>query len=138
MPFDGAESPFYYLGKIDEVIDLVEAPGQWTQRIYRNRRGQYCLKEVLNMVGVAQVLEPVILRAAADITGKEFCCVESFNDMSDTTQRDVVSVLRRVRDDVAAGRTRLPASSSPPLLLERASPTNRFSKPFGLLHQLFS
>ena len=112
MPFDGAESPFNYVARFDLVIDLIEAPGRWTKRTYRNKHGQYCLKEALNMIGVAEILEPIILRAAAETADREFCCIESFNDLPGTTHRDVVTVLYRVRDDLINGRIRLPISAA--------------------------
>src|SRR5579864_6103009 len=109
MPFDGLESPFNYLVKFDEVIDLIEVPGRWTKGAYRTPGGQYCLKEALNIVGVAEIFEPTILRTAMTVAERKFCCLESFNDCPDTTHADVVFVLGRVREDIVAGRVDLPA-----------------------------
>jgi len=109
MPFDGLETPFSYLAKFAQVIDLIEAPGQWAKHSYRNPGGQYCLKEALNVAGIAEIFEPLILREAVEVTGREFCCLESFNDWPDTMHGDVVFVLQRVRDNIVAGQVTLPA-----------------------------
>jgi hypothetical protein len=110
MPFDGLETPFSYLPKLDQVIDLVEAPNQWIKHTYRSPWGGYCLKEALNMVGIAEVLEPAILKTAGKRAEREFCCIESFNDAPQTTHTEVMAVLRTVRDDIVNGQLRLPAA----------------------------
>ena len=115
MPFDGLESPFVDLAKLDHVIELIRAPGRWTKCVYTNPRGQYCLKEALNIAGAAQLFEPMILRAAAEVTDREFCCIESFNDWPETAHADVVEVLRRVRSEIMDGRCRLPLSKPYPV-----------------------
>jgi hypothetical protein len=112
MPFDGLEPPLNDLAKFDRVIDLIESPGRWTKRTYRNPRGQYCLREALDIVGITERFEPIILKVAAKAAEREFCCVESFNDSPDTAHGDVVFVLRRVREELAAGRF---ASRVPPI-----------------------
>ena len=113
MPFDGLETPLNYLAKFDQAIGLIETPGNWTQHTYRTPRGQYCLKEVLNEVGIAGVFEPIILKTAAKMTEREFCCVESFNDWPQTTHGDVLAVLHQVRSDIVAGKVTLPAVRPP-------------------------
>jgi predicted Kef-type K+ transport protein len=55
MPFDGVESPYRYLEKFDQLIDLVEDPKKWVKHTYVNRRGQYCLIGALTAVGVRTV-----------------------------------------------------------------------------------
>ena len=108
MPFDGVESPFNYLAKLNQVIELMETPGQWVKHTYRTPNGRYCLKEALNVVGVADVFEPIILKAAEEVTGREFCCIESFNDHPQTMRGDVVAVLHQTRTNVLTGKTALP------------------------------
>jgi hypothetical protein len=115
MPFDGVVAPFNYLAKFDQVIDLVETPNHWIKHSYNTPWGGYCLKEVLNVVGVAELFEPVILKAAEEVMEREFCCVESFNDHPLTTQSDVITVLHRVRDNILAGKIRLSPVASQPL-----------------------
>ncbi len=113
MPFDGVAAPFGYLAKFDRVIDLIEAPNQWIKNSYSTPWGGYCLKEALNAVGVADIFEPMILKVAEEVMETDFCCVESFNDYPQTAHADVVTVLKRVRTNVASGRFKLPASPGP-------------------------
>jgi hypothetical protein len=115
MPFDGVAAPFSYLAKFDQVIDLVETPTHWIKHSYNTPWGGYCLKEVLNVVGVAETFEPIILKAAEEVMEREFCCVESFNDHPLTTHADVIAVLHRVRDNMLAGKIRLSLVASQPV-----------------------
>jgi hypothetical protein len=108
MPFDGVEAPFNYLAKFDQAIELVETPGQWVKHSYRTPDGRYCLKEALNVVGIVEIVEPIILRAAEAVTGREFCCIESFNDHPATTRGDVIAVLHQTRTKILAGTVTLP------------------------------
>ena len=110
MPFDGVETPFNYLAKFDQVIELMETPGQWVKHTYRTSSGRYCLKEALNVVGIAEVFEPIILKAAEEVTGREFCCIESFNDHPQTMRGDVVAVLHQTRSNVLVGKAALPVA----------------------------
>lgn len=112
MPFDGVETPFNYLAKFDQVIELMETPGQWVKHTYRTPNGRYCLKEALNVVGIAEVFEPIILKAAEEVTGREFCCIESFNDHPQTMRGDVIAVLHQTRTNVFAGKAALPGPGS--------------------------
>ena len=123
MPFDGLETPFSYLPKLDQVIDLIEAPNQWIKHTYRSPWGGYCLKEALNMVGVAEVFEPVILKTAGRRADREFCCIESFNDAPQTTHAEVMAVLHTVRENIVTGQLTLRATppAAKPGLASRAS-----------------
>jgi len=112
MPFDGFETPFGQLAKFDEAISLIEAPNNWTKHTYRTPRGQYCLKEALNSVGIAEVFEPIILKTAETVMEREFCCIESFNDHPLTAHGDVVAVLRRTRENIVSGKVTLPPPGS--------------------------
>ena len=115
MPFDGVATPFNYLAKFDQVIDLIETPNHWIKHSYSTPWGGYCLKEALNVVGVAEIFEPVILKAAEELMGREFCCVESFNDHPLTTHSDVINALHRVREYVVAGDVRLSPTGLQPV-----------------------
>jgi hypothetical protein len=109
MPFDGAESPYRHLEKFDQVIDLVEDPKKWVKHTYVNRGGQYCLIGALNAVGVEKIFGPIILKTIDEMTDREFCCIESFNDHPETLHRDVVAMLYRTRERIAAGKFKHPA-----------------------------
>jgi hypothetical protein len=91
------------------VIDLVEDPRNWVKHTYINRRGQYCLIGALNAVGVGKIFGPIILKTIAEMTDREFCCIESFNDHPETLHRDVVAMLYRTRERIAAGKFKHPA-----------------------------
>jgi hypothetical protein len=109
MPFDGVGTPFNHVAQFDQVIQLLERPRHWVKRSYANRRGQYCLVGALNAVGVRALFEQSILKTIAEVvTDKEFCCVESFNDHPETQHGDVVAVLQRTREAIAAGKFALP------------------------------
>jgi hypothetical protein len=106
MPFDGLELSFNYLAKLDAVIDLIGTPNTWTKFTYQNPPSGYCLKEALNVVGVAEIFEPIILKVGAEVMDRDFCCAESFNDHPQTAHGDVLTVLHRVRAEIATGRLR--------------------------------
>ena len=112
MPFDGVETPFSYLAKFDQVIERIETPGQWVKHTYRTPNGRFCLKEALNIEGIAEVFEPIILKVAAEMTGREFCCVESFNDHPQTLRGDIVAVLHQTRANILADRATLPGAET--------------------------
>jgi hypothetical protein len=112
MPFDGVEAPIGYVAKLDQVIDLIESPGKWVKHAYRTPSGRYCLKEALNVVGVAELFEPIILKAAAEVMERDFCCIESFNDHPLTTRDDVVATLQVTRANIIAGKTTLPPAGA--------------------------
>jgi hypothetical protein len=46
---------------------------------------------------------------AEAVMDRNFCCVESFNDHPQTAHADVLTVLRRTREDVIAGKIKLPS-----------------------------
>lgn len=102
MPFDGFETPLGEIAKFDRVVALIGAPDKWIKHSYRNPNG-YCLKEALNVVGVAERFEPIILQTAAEMAGRSFCCIESFNDCPQTSHADVLVALDRARAKIVAG-----------------------------------
>jgi hypothetical protein len=127
MPFDGLETPFGPLAKFDHAISLIEIPGNWIKHSYRTPRGQFCLKEALNTLGIAEVFEPIILKTAEEVMEREFCCIESFNDHPLTAHGDVVAVLRRTRENIVSGKIAMP-----PPVPRRASPRwNEYHAPAG-------
>jgi hypothetical protein len=95
------------------VIDLVEDPKKWVKHTYINRRGHYCLIGALNAVRVGKIFGPIILKTIAEMTDREFCCIESFNDHPETLRRDVVAMLYQTRERIAAGKFKHPAVTYP-------------------------
>jgi hypothetical protein len=108
MPFDGVEAPLNYLAKFDQLIALIESPSVWVKHTYRTPNGRHCLKEALNAVGIAEIFESIILKVAEEVTGREFCCIESFNDHAQTSHGDVVAVLHQTRTSILDGKVVLP------------------------------
>lgn len=140
MPFDGIEAPFSYLEKFDQVIEIIETQGKWVKHTYRTPGGRYCLKEVLNVAGIAEVFEPIVLKAAAKTMGREFCCIESFNDHPETLRGDVVAVLRQIRADILARKIALRRAETamPVPLWNKRAESGRGSWPATLWQKLFA
>ncbi|MGE5270802.1 MAG: hypothetical protein ACM3JG_14140 [Thiohalocapsa sp.] len=109
MPFDGVgfASP-KSLDQIDAVIERLGAPERWCKGALRSHDGRYCIRGAVRAVGGAEVLEPVILQAIAEVAGKRFGRIESFNDHPNTSHAQVVAVLSRARDNIVAGRLAAP------------------------------
>ena len=79
----------------------------------------------MNAVGVGNVFEPIILRTIGEISEREFCCIESFNDHPETQHRDVVALLYRIRGSIVAGKFDPPASTFGPRREEARRPTQQ-------------
>jgi hypothetical protein len=76
----------------------------------------------LNAIGVGKLFEPIILKTIDEMTDREFCSIESFNDHPEALHRDVVAVLYRTRGRVAAGKFQHPAVTYGP---QREEPGSR-------------
>jgi hypothetical protein len=104
MPFDGVG----FIGnesvrKMDEVIDLLGTPDKWCKGALRSHDGRYCIRGAVRAVDAADMLEPYILEAIGQVAGKRFRRIESFNDHPNTSHEQVLSVLRRARENLGAG-----------------------------------
>lgn len=114
MPFDGVGFSFDdRMGKIDKVINLLATPDQWCKGTLRTHDGRYCIRGAIMAVDGVGTLQPAVLRAINEVTGRHYWRIESFNDHPDTDHAQVVEVLARARDDLAghlaALRARPPA-----------------------------
>jgi hypothetical protein len=105
MPFDGVgfASP-KSLEQIDAVIERLGTPEKWCKGALRSHDGRYCIRGAVRAVGGAELLEPIILQAIGEVAGSRFGRIESFNDHPNTSHAQVVAVLERARDNIAAGR----------------------------------
>jgi hypothetical protein len=113
MPFDGVESAFGdRLGKIDKVIDLLASPEQWCKGTLRTPDGRNCIRGAIMAVDGTGVLQPLVLQAINEVTGRHYRRIESFNDHPDTDHGQVVTVLTRTRDRLMIGQ--LAAARSAP------------------------
>jgi hypothetical protein len=112
MPFDGVgfASP-RSLEQIDAVIERLATPDKWCKGALRSHDGRYCIRGAVRAVGGAEVLEPVILQAIGEVAGSRFGRIESFNDHPNTSHAQVIAVLERARDNIAAGKR---VTSAPP------------------------
>jgi hypothetical protein len=104
MPFDGIgfvrNDP---LLKIDAVIDLLSTPDKWCKGALRSHDGRYCIRGAVRAVDAADALEPAILLAIGEVAGRRFRRIESFNDHPCTSHDQVIAVLHRAREHIAAG-----------------------------------
>ena len=90
-------------------------------------------------MGAAEVFEPIILQVAAARMGREFCCIESFNDHPKTLRRDVVAVLRQTREEIVAGKFAVPgAETVMPAVRADRRVGNHGSWPATLWRRLFA
>lgn len=104
MPFDGVESVSVdSLRKIDAVIDLLNAPEKWCKGALKSHDGRYCIRGAIRAVDAGESLEPTILQAIGEVSGKRFRRIEAFNDHPDTSHDQVVAVLTRARYRLRSG-----------------------------------
>jgi hypothetical protein len=100
--------------KLAAVERLLATEDHWCKGALRDGQGRFCLLGALDMAGARHLLAPVVLRAARELNGKHYWCIESFNDDRRTTHPDILRVLRRAHETIAAGTVRLgPAAPWP-------------------------
>jgi hypothetical protein len=104
MVYQAAESiEACALAKLAVAERLLASEGHWCKGALRDGRDRYCLLGALDMAGARRLLAPVVLRAVREVSGKHYWRIESFNDSRRTTHADVLRVLRRARETIAAG-----------------------------------
>jgi hypothetical protein len=114
MPFDGVGFGFDdRMNKIDKVIDLLATPDRWCKGTLRTHDGRHCIRGAIMAVDGVGTLQPVVLRAINEVTGRHYRRIESFNDHPDTEHSQVVEVLARARVDMAAGHLAVIRSRPP-------------------------
>jgi len=105
MPFDGVGLGLdERVGKIDKVIELLATPDRWCKGTLKTHDGRRCIRGAIMAVDGVGTLQPVVLRAINEVTGRHYRRIESFNDHPDTDHSQVAEVLSRARDDLVAGR----------------------------------
>ncbi len=101
MPFDGTHAPrLLAYEKIEEVMKLIGSEDRWCKGSLSTLDGRRCLVAALQTVHAQQMLEPIVLHAIKDVTGKHFRRIERFNDHRTTTHATVMHVLGRARDSL--------------------------------------
>ena len=101
MPFDGTQAPrLIAYEKIDEVMKLIGSEDRWCKGSLSTLDGRRCLVAAMQTVHAQQMLEPIVLHAIRDVTGKHFRRIERFNDHRTTSHATVMQVLGRARDSL--------------------------------------
>ncbi len=96
MPFDGVGFGFDdRMSKIDKVINLLATPDRWCKGTLRTHDGRHCIRGAIMAVDGVGTLQPMVLRAINEVTGRHYRRIESFNDHPDTDHARVVEVLAR-------------------------------------------
>ena len=104
MPFDGTHAPpLLAYEKIEEVMKLIGSEDRWCKGSLSTPDGRRCLVAAMQTVHAQQMLEPIVLHAIRDVTGKHFRGIERFNDHRTTTHATVMQVLGRARDSLFEG-----------------------------------
>jgi hypothetical protein len=106
MPLDGSALGFVEderLVKLNAVERLLATPDQWCKGKLRSEDGRRCLLGAMQAVEARQLLEPIILQAASEVSRRRCWRVEFFNDDPRTTHADVMQVLSRARERVLDG-----------------------------------
>ncbi|HJU15296.1 MAG TPA: hypothetical protein VJ770_02395 [Stellaceae bacterium] len=92
----------YALLKLAAVERLLADEDHWCKGALRDGNGRFCLLGALDVAGARHLLEPVMLRAVREVSGKRYWRVESFNDDRRTTHPDILRVLDCAREQVAS------------------------------------
>ncbi len=113
MPFDGRNFiENRALDRIDAVTRLLATERRWCKGSLQTPDGRYCLVGAMQAVHAQALLEPFILRAIRDVTGRSCWRIEAFNDRRSTDHATVLCVLHRARERIAAGEPPYPARPS--------------------------
>jgi hypothetical protein len=105
MPFDGTgDGRGEVLQKLERVIDLLSNEERWCKGIAETPGGRRCLMGAIRKAEGQLLLEPIVLQAIREVTGRNYWRIESFNDAKATSHALVLEVLERASENVAAGR----------------------------------
>ena len=114
MPFDGRDysTRIDALEKIDRVIEQLPSEERWCKGALYTVDGRRCILGAMQAVNGAMVLKQPILQAIQEVTGRRYTAIETFNDRRTTTYAQVVTVLRRARQDILDGSAGCAASAT--------------------------
>ena len=103
MPFDDAwyRGEARALGKIDEVIDLLNDGKGWCKQQLHIGNRRHCIVGALRTVGAEADLRGPILEAIRQVTGRRYARIEFFNDHPLTRFPLVLKVLKQARENIA-------------------------------------
>lgn len=105
MPFDGTDLGLFGnhpLARLGAVESLLASEQHWCKGKLRDSAGRHCLLGAMQVAGARQVLEPIILRAVREVSGKYYWRIERFNDDPRTTHADILRTLRPALENVIA------------------------------------
>jgi hypothetical protein len=102
MPFDDNRHhvPGDALERIDKVIALLATEDKWCKFFAESSDGRRCLWGAMRAEDAASVLEPPILDAIRQVTGRFQRCIDAFNDHPATTHALVLKVLYQARHNI--------------------------------------
>src|ERR1700722_20291258 len=101
MPFDGVGLGLdEWIGKMDKVIVIVVTRDRWCKGTLKTHDGRRCIRGAIMAVDGVGTLQPTVLRAINEVTGRHYRRIESLHDHPDTNHSQVVEVLARARDDL--------------------------------------
>jgi hypothetical protein len=113
MPFDGTQAPrLIAYEKIEEVMKLIGSEDRWCKGSLSTLDGRRCLVAAMQTVHAQQMLEPIVLHAIREVTGKHFRRIERFNDHRTTSHATVMQVLAHARDGLFETAAVPPARSA--------------------------
>lgn len=111
MPFDGSErehdARWRILKEIGDQLGEVEAllarEERWCKGVLETPDGRRCILGAMHAVHASRILEPVILSAIKEVTGRYYLRIDAFNDHRSTTHGLVLAVLEQAQGNVRAG-----------------------------------
>ena len=112
MPFDGNE--FEYLDarqrvlremdeQLQQVRSLLAHEGRWCKGALETPDGRRCILGAMHAVHASRILEPIVLGAIKDVTGRYYLRIDAFNDQRNTTHGLVLAVLEQASENVRSG-----------------------------------
>ncbi len=103
MPFDDASyrDDGRVLGKLDEVIDLLNDGKGWCKQQLHIGDERHCIVGAMRSVGAEADLRGPILEAIRQVTGRRCARIELFNDHPLTRFPLVLRVLQQARQNIA-------------------------------------
>lgn len=109
MPFDGSGwHENEVLQKIDQLRELLAGESRWCKGSFALPDGRRCLVGAMRALDAQAMLEPIVLDAIRDVTGRRCWRIESFNDRRSTTHAQVMRVLDCARERVLFGAAAAP------------------------------
>lgn len=112
MPFDGND--YEYLDarqrvlremgeQLQQVRALLADEKGWCKGALETPDGRRCILGAMHAVHASRILEPIVLGAIKDVTGRYYLRIDAFNDQRGTTHGLVLAVLEQASENVRSG-----------------------------------